>query len=147
VEVFADSLPGIPDNIVYDKLTDLYFVGFSSRLQAGKFSLFEFAVNKLWLRSVSFLDISPILSSRVSWHRISRSYVFISRFFVRKLIAALVPQATILNLVPSYGIIVALDRQGSLALPRPSNYIDIYHFCGQVRCIIRRTTFLESSEN
>jgi sugar lactone lactonase YvrE len=52
MEVFADNLPGLPDNIRRSG-RGTYWVGLASVRHAGKFSVNDFAAPRPWLRSLA----------------------------------------------------------------------------------------------
>uniref|UniRef100_A0A0B7A1Q4 Strictosidine synthase conserved region domain-containing protein n=1 Tax=Arion vulgaris TaxID=1028688 RepID=A0A0B7A1Q4_9EUPU len=63
VTVWADNLPGFPDNIRYSKVTGTYWVGLAWNRQKGKFSLGDFLAPRPWLRSIlaKVLSIKDLL--------------------------------------------------------------------------------------
>ncbi|CAL1542611.1 unnamed protein product [Lymnaea stagnalis] len=52
LSVWADNLPGSPDNIRYSKITGTYWLGIAFVRQKGKTSFIDFLYNNPWLRGI-----------------------------------------------------------------------------------------------
>lgn len=101
MELFIDNLPGLPDNIRYDKQNDLYWIGFSGEenelfIQTGKRSQ-PFAL-------IDFLGPYPT---------------------VRYYLVKLVPLELLYRILPRYGLVLAVNSEGKItkSLHDPGNNV------------------------